>query len=244
MNLNYPEYPLALSKNFNLQGFAHLSHIAWALALMVAAAVVFLSTNAAYAQDSKESMTIHVVYGRLLIDNHDPDLEGGDFDIGLFGADAQNPFGGSKIKYGIEVGALFNWNSEIRGLAASSGSEGGRAAISLDINSFLFDYYFGGYLSHEPARWIRLYIGTGPLIIWGWRKIENEASDSQTSVSESESGFGTGFYGRAGVDIMIAKGFGLSAGVRINTTTLSFEDAAGEVDVEGLQYFGGLVYRF
>jgi len=244
MNLNCPEYPLAQSANFKRQGFTHLSHLGWALCLMVAAMVVFFSTNAACAQDSEESMTIHVTYGRMLIDNDDPDLEGGDFDIGLFGADAQKPFGGRKFKYGIEVGGLFSWDSEIRSLAASSGRGGGTVAVALDINSFLFDYYFGGYLSLEPAKWARLYVGTGPLIIWGWRKIESKTSDSQTSAPESESGLGTGLYGRAGLDINITKIFGLSAGVRINTTTLSFEDAAGEVDVQGLQYFGGFVFHF
>jgi hypothetical protein len=244
INFKCPEYPVGLLNNLKQQGLIHLLRLGWVSPLMLVAMFVFLSTNAACAQESDESMTIHVVYGKLHIDNDDPDLEGGDFDIELFGADAQKAFGGENIKYGIEVGGLFSWDSEIRSFAASSGSRGGTLAVSLDINSFLFDYYFGGYLSLEPARWARLYVGAGPLIIWGWRKTENKTTDTQTAATESQSGLGTGLYGRAGLDIMITKIFGLTAGARINTTTLSFEDAAGEVDVEGLQYFGGFVYRF
>jgi hypothetical protein len=244
MNLNCAEYPQTLSKNLNQSWYVHLSHFGWILALMGAAVSVFVSTDIACAQDSKNPMVIHVVYGRLLVDNDDPDLEGGDFDIRLFGADAQKPFGGKTFKFGIEVGGLFNWDSEVRSVAASSGKGGGMVAVSLDIESFLFDYYFGGYLSFEPARWIRLFVGAGPLIIWGWREVQNEATDSQPSESESEYDLGTGLYGRAGLDILIAKNVGLTAEVRSNKTTLSFEDTAGEVDVEGLQYYGGLVLRF
>lgn len=211
---------------------------------MAAAWVVVMGTYAADARDTKEPTTVHVVYGRLLIANDDPELDGGDFDIDMVGADAQKPFGGRMFKYGIEVGALFHWDSDIRNLAASSGSEGGTVAFSLDINSFLMDYYFGGYLSLEPAKWIRVFAGAGPLIVWGQREIETEVSDDEVSEVESDSGLGVGLYARTGLDIIIADTFGITAGMRINTTTLSFEDTAGEVDVEGLQYFGGFVYHF
>ncbi len=214
------------------------------MVLIAAALIVLSSTSAAYAKSSENPISIHVVYGKLLVDNDDPDLEGGDFDTRLFGVNAQKPFAGNTFKLGIEVGGLFSWDSEVRGFAASSGREGGTVAASLDIESFLFDYYFGGYLSFEPTRWVRLFVGAGPLIIWGWREVQNGASDAQSSESETEYGLGTGIYGRAGLDIIIAKNVGLTGGVRRNKTTLSFDEAAGEIDVEGLQYYGGLVIRF
>jgi hypothetical protein len=92
----------------------------WALALMAAVMVVFFSTNDTFAQESKNPLTAHAVYGRLLIENNDPDLEGDDYDITLLGADAQKPFGGETLKYGIEVGGLFNWESDTKWLAAQA----------------------------------------------------------------------------------------------------------------------------
>jgi hypothetical protein len=211
---------------------------------MAAVMVVFFSTNNTFAQESKNPLTAHAVYGRLLIENNDPDLEGDDYDITLIGADAQKPFGGETLKYGVEVGGLFNWESDTKWLAASSGGSGGQVAVAIDINSFLIDFYFGGYLSFEPTKWLRLHVGAGPLIIGGLWETEAEDPDSEVVKSESESGLGVGIYARAGLDIIFTGNVGLTAGSRINKTTLSFEDTPGEVDVEGWQYFLGLAIRF
>jgi hypothetical protein len=37
---------------------------------------------------------------------------------------------------------------------------------------------------------------------------------------------------------------GLTIGARFTQTTLSFEDPAGEIDVEGWEYFAGFVFRY
>ncbi len=235
---------LYLPKYQRRQCFSYQALDGWALVLMIVVTVVVFGINDTFAQEAQDPLTAHAVYGRLLMENNDSGLEGGEYDIHLLGADVQVPFGGEKFKYGIECGGLFSWDSDIRQFAASSGSGGGTVAVSIDITSFLFDYYFGGYLSFEPAKWLRLYMGAGPLIIWGWRETKTEESDSETLESESESGLGAGIYARAGLDIIFTKNFGLTAGSRISQTTLSFKDTAGEVDVEGWQYFFGFAIRY
>ena len=244
MTVSCLELSLYPPKYQRRQCFPYLALYDWALALMAAVMVIFFSTNDTFAQESKNPLTAHVVYGRLLIENNGPDFEGDDYDIYLLGTDAQMPFGGEILKYGIEVGGLFNWDSDTRWLAASSGESGGQVAVAIDINSFLIDFYFGGYLSFEPAKWLRLYVGAGPLIIWGLWETEAEDPDSEVVKSESESKLGAGIYARAGLDIIFTENIGLTVGSRINQTTLSFEDTAGEVDVEGWQYFFGLAIRF
>jgi hypothetical protein len=42
----------------------------------------------------------------------------------------------------------------------------------------------------------------------------------------------------------LSEQFGLNIGARINETTLTFEDTAGNVDIEGLQYYFGIAFRF
>jgi hypothetical protein len=212
------------------------------LTIWLAASLIWVA--AACAQESDRSWTGHVVYGQMTIDNEDAQVDGEDYDFTIFGVDAQKSFRQGGIQYGVEVGALFSLDSSLRQFAASSGSGGGTAAISVDINSFLMDYFFGGYMSIEPTRWLRLYAGAGPLLIWGFRDAEPAEPLPEPYTEESESGVGVGVYGRVGVDILFTDWFGLGAGARITKTTLSFDETAGEIDIEGVQYYGGFAFHF
>ena len=108
----------------------------------------------------------------------------------------------------------------------------------------MMDYFFGGYLGLELSKWLRLYVGSGPLLIWGVWETEPKESDSEELDSESEIEFGAGLYARAGMDLFLWEQFGLNAGVRINKTTMHYEEKAGDVDIEGLQYYFGMAFRF
>ncbi len=214
------------------------------ITLIICIVICLVSVDNVLSQEAKELSTGHAFFGKMIIPNNDPDLEGGDYDIRILGADVQKPFGGETFKYGIETGALFSMDSDVRSFSASSGSGGGQVTVSVDVNSILFDYFFGGYLSFEPTKWLRLNLGAGPLLIYGMRETEPEASAPEDITSESESGFGAGLYARAGIDIFLTEKFGLNVGARISESTLSFEDTAGKVDVEGWQYYFGIAFHF
>ena len=196
------------------------------------------------SQETIDPLTGHVFYGEMIISNNNSDVEGNDFDINIFGVDAQGPFGGGLLKYGIETGAIFSIDSDVRHFRASSGSNGGTVAVSAEVDSFMMDYFFGGYLGLELSKWLRLYVGAGPLLIWGIETTDPKESDSEDLSSESEIEFGAGVYARTGIDIFLSEQFGLTFGARINETTLSFEDTTGNVDIEGLQYYFGVAFRF
>jgi len=166
------------------------------------------------AEEVDYPLVLQLMVGKMVISNDDPQVSGGDYDITLFGVAAQKPFGGNLFKYGVEIGALFNWQSETRAYAASGGVCGGALAISVDIQSFIFDYFFGGYVSFEPVKWLRLYIGAGPLIIYGTRETEPDDPDTQEIETKSESGLSAGVYGRTGLDLIFAEKVILSAGIR------------------------------
>ena len=221
----------------------HMKIKQWII-LIICTVICLLSVDNVLSQEAKELSTGHAFYGKMIIPNNDPDLEGGDYDVRYLGADAQKPFGGGTFKYGIETGALFNLDSDVRHFSASSGPGGGQVTVSVDVNSLLFDYFFGGYLNFEPAKWLQLKVGAGPLIIFGMRETEPEASAPEDITSESESGFGAGLYARAGIDIFLTEEFGLHVGARISESTLSFEDTAGKVDVDGWQYYFGIAFHF
>ena len=80
--------------------------------------------------------------------------------------------------------------------------------------------------------------------LWGIQKTEPDKSDSEDVTSNSEIEFGAGLYARAGIDIFLSEQFGLNIGARINETTLTFENTAGNFDIEGLQYYFGIAFRF
>ena len=212
--------------------------------LIVCTGMCLVPMGKVLSQEVIEPLTGHGFYGKMTISDNNSDIEGNDFDISIFGADAQGPFGGGPLKYGIETGAIFSRDSNIQEFRASSGSNGGTVAVLVEVDSFIIDYFFGGYLGLEPSKWLRLYVGAGPLLIWGMQSTEPEESDSEEVSSNSEIKFGAGLYARAGIDIFLSEQFGLNIGARINETTLSFEDTEGNVDIEGLQYYFGMAFRF
>ena len=221
----------------------HMKIKQW-ITLIICTVTCLLSADNVLSQEANELLTGHAYYGNMIIPNDDPDVKGGDYEVRFLGADAQKPFGGGTFKYGVETGAIFNLDSDVRSYSASSGGGGGQVTVSVDVNSLLFDYFFGGYLSFEPTKWLRLNVGAGPLLIFGMWETEPEASAPDDIFEESESGFGAGLYARAGIDIFLTERFGLHAGARISESSLSFEDTAGKVDVDGWQYYFGIAFRF
>ncbi|RLC05853.1 MAG: hypothetical protein DRH90_04930 [Deltaproteobacteria bacterium] len=214
------------------------------LGLIIGTAMCLLPAGKVLSQEAIGPLTGHAFYGKMIIPNNNSDIEGNDFDINIFGADAQSPYGGGLLKYGIETGAIFSIDSNVKHFRASSGRNGGTVAVAAEVDFFMMDYFFGGYLGLEPSKWLRLYVGAGPLLIWGMQSTDPKKSDSEEVNSNSEIEFGAGLYARAGIDIFLSEQFGLNMGARINETTLSFDDTAGNVDIEGLQYYFGIAFRF
>ncbi|MEW6672273.1 MAG: outer membrane beta-barrel protein [Thermodesulfobacteriota bacterium] len=214
---------------------------------MLLASVVVLALTPAdvSAEEAEQPLTLQLMVGEMVISNDDPQVSGGDYTITLFGAGAQQSFfGGNLAQAGIETGLLLNWKSETRDVSVSGGGGGGSLAVSVDINQFLFDYYFGAYGSIRPIKWLRLYVGAGPLLIYGQRETEETDPATAQVETKSESGFSAGVYGRGGIDFVFTENFMLGAGARATRTGLSFNDAAGKIEVEGWQYFGVMTFRF
>jgi opacity protein-like surface antigen len=205
---------------------------------------IFVTGNVkTYAKEVEPPMILQFMIGEMVISNDDPRISDADYNVTLFGVAAQKPFYGEILQFGIETGGLFNWKSETRAYAAS-GDGGGTIAISTDINQFLFDYFFGGYVSLQPIKWFRLFAGAGPLLIYGSRETEEKNLVTSQAETKSDSGFSAGVYGRVGFDIIVAENFLIGASIRGTQTGLSFDDTVGHVDVEGWQYFGVISFRF
>ena len=214
------------------------------MVLIFCTVISLLLANTAFPQDLKENIAGHAFLGYMNVPTTDPNIDSSSYDISIFGADAQKAFGGDIFKYGVETGAVFSWDSYVQYFRASSGPNGGTVSVSVVVDSFVMDYFFGGYIGFEPIKWLRLSAGAGPLLTWGMRQSEPEESSSDEITANSVVEFGAGVYARAGVDIFFSETFGIIAGARRTQTTLSFEDTAGQTDIEGWQYYVGLAFRF
>ena len=211
---------------------------------LLLACLSLLTAGNALAQDLQGPLAGHVFAGVMTMANDSSDVGGGDYEITIFGVDAQKPANQGDVRYGLEAGGLFSLDSDVRRFRASAGSGGGSASVSVGIDSAMIDVFFGGYLAYQPAKWLRFFAGAGPLIIYAWWDTTPEEASPEPYPSVTESGLGAGVYARAGVDVYITHKVGLHAGARFTETTLSFKDTAGDVDIQGWQYYAGMAFHF
>lgn len=199
----------------------------------------------AFADEYRSPWSGHFFYGQMNVDNDSSGVDGEDYTSKLLGMDAQLALGPrGPFQYGVEFGVLASWESDTRVYSASAGGGGGTVTVSMDVNSYLIDCFAGGYIALEPMKWLRIHAGAGPLVIWGkWETEPNEPAP-EPFYSESETKVGVGLYARTGLDIFFTDRLGVHAGIRVNTTTLTLENASEEVDIKGWQYYFGMAYHF
>jgi hypothetical protein len=198
----------------------------------------------AHADDKAAPIMFQIMVGEMSIASNADRNKGHNFDIFLLGASAQKAYGGTLLNYGLEIGGLFHWQSDIRSYVIASDERGGTAAVSLESETFLFDYFFGVYASVDLAKWMRFYLGTGPLLIFGSRTTEDVNPLTEKKESAHDSGCGLGGYTRFGLEFIYTDQVIFSVGARHTWTNLSLEGATGKLDIEGWQYFGGLSFRY
>jgi hypothetical protein len=218
-------------------------HIKKTMALIFCASLILLSAGRTLSEEADEKTYGHAFLGKMTLPDTASELEEDTQEITIFGAEAQRSYTGGIFQLGMETGAVLSWDSSVRYFKASSGEQGGTAAISVAIESFMIDYFFGGFVGMQPFEWLRFGVGAGPLVIWGTREVEPEDPPDEETTADSVAEFGAGLYARAYIDIYISKVFGVYAGVRRAETTLSFEDATGSLDIDGWQYYVGLSFR-
>lgn len=187
---------------------------------------------------------IHVMYGCMALENNNPDVSGGDYSLTLFGLTGQVPYGGQTLQYGMEYGALLSLQSDTRSIVITGGSGSGSIKVSVDLESFILDGFFGGFVSASPFKWVRFHLAAGPLLIYGERNSQSVEPHDEPDVSTKSSALGVGLYARAGMDFIFTDRFALGFSTRGTQTSLTFSKTTGKVDVEGWQYFIAMSFRY
>lgn len=157
-----------------------------------------------------------------------PDVDGDDGDVGempVLGGGAQFKLGGERLDYGLE--GLFSFGGRANAEAFVVG--GGGAAVAIDVDLLIFDFYGGPFVSTFLGDKLRLYAGAGPILEWADYEQENNL------FHDHGSGFGYGWYARTGLEFVLPSRTLLGFGARWSDTEVDLDGGLGDLDVNGFQ---------
>jgi hypothetical protein len=172
----------------------------------------------------------------------DMDVSGGDVDktdhstdfnqLPMIAGAFQWPMWGDRVDLGLEAGGSL-------GFQTGSGSVwyagGGGLAVAVDIDLFIFDLFGGLFASTSLGDKARVYGGVGPLLQFA--NYDTDGPEGPDRYSESGSGFGAGWYARAGLDLVISRSMMVGLGGRWTESQVSLSGAQGNLDMEGAQLY-------
>lgn len=157
-----------------------------------------------------------------------PDVDGDEGDLDefpVFGGGAQYKLGGERIDWGLE--GMFSFGGSANSSAFVVG--GGGAAVAIDVDLLVLDFYFGPFISTFLGDNIRLYGAAGPLFEWA------DYEQSNALGTDDGSGFGFGTYARTGIEFMVQGGTLLGVGVRWSDTSVDLGSDLGDLEMDGFQ---------
>lgn len=207
------------------------------------------SFSAAQSGDAWQPRYLHAMLGFLSLDDawtisdeNDVSTTADRDDLIYGGAIAQLSASSGKLQYGLESGGLISFQNDTSYFVQQNG--GLTAEIKLKNNLWLLDLSLGGFVSYRLINGLRLYAATGPAIVMGSLKIEDEPevtpqSQSSTIIintSGRENDIDIGLYGRVGLEFITRDNFSFGLSARWVDSTLDFSNN-GEIALDDAQYF-------
>jgi hypothetical protein len=144
------------------------------------------------------------------------------------GGGGQWKLAGERLDLGFEGMFSVGWRANAEAFAVG----GGGAVVAVDADLLLLDIYGGPFVSlFLGERW-RVYAAAGPMMTWA----DYDQTGAGGTYDDSGSGFGTGWYARTGLELVVQPGLMIGAGVRWSDSTIDLGSGLGDLDVEGLQW--------
>ncbi len=137
---------------------------------------------------------------------------------------------------GLEGSVIAGWRSKSVTVIGNNGT----LSVYVDNSLLLLDLSMGLFLSTELGSAARVYIGAGPLLMFGindndTREVATDGSTRERN-HESSSAFGAGLYGRGGIEFRLADRSLMGVGVRAFSTRMDFDNVDDETSVRGIQF--------
>jgi len=209
--------------------------------------VLFSGGSPAMALDDGSNKDIHIQvllgateFSDLTFDQQgvtDPTLTA-ENEIGAmpeFGICVAMPLNRAPVDLGLEGGVLFGWRSD----SVTAYGTSGTIRLHLDNDLYLFDLFIGPYAATRIGKHMRIYAGTGPLLMYGQYKVESDEQENAVQTArdtDTSSTFGGGFYARTGIEYIFNDGSMIGFCVRGFNSRLNFSDVSGDTDIKGVQF--------
>jgi opacity protein-like surface antigen len=156
------------------------------------------------------------------------DGDEGDLDqLPLIGGGAQWKVGGDRLDHGVEAMISFSGAADAAAVAVG----GGGAAVAGDVDLVIFELYCGPFASIFLGEKVRAFVSGGPLLQWAnYDQDENIFTDD-----DDGSGFGAGWYARAGLEFAVSHSMLIGFSVRWSESTVDLGGDLDDLEIEGLQ---------
>jgi hypothetical protein len=151
-----------------------------------------------------------------------------DLSVPTIGGGFQFKLGGDAIDLGLEVLLALSGRGNVGAFVAG----GGGAVVVIDLDLLLCDIYGGPFASLWVTERVRVYGAAGPLVQFAGY----DQSGADELYDDDGSGFGTGWYGRVGVEYFTSWGTSIGVGVRYSDSSIELEDHLGDLDAYGMEY--------
>ena len=120
------------------------------------------------------------------------------------GGGGQWKLAGNRVDWGLEGLLSISGRGNVSALAAG----GGGLTVAVNLDLLVVDFYGGPFMSFWLTDRLRFYGAAGPLIVFS-----NYSQDASIEpFSTNGSGFGTGWYGRLGTELLIGGGTSIGIG--------------------------------
>ena len=155
------------------------------------------------------------------------DVDGSVSQYPVIGGGAQWKVGGERVDFGFE--ALMSIGG--RGNVAAFAAGGGGAAIVVDLDLLIVDFFGGPFLSLPLGDKTRVYGSIGPLIQFA----QTHQSSLDPRYNGSTNGFGIGAYARAGFEFQIGSGSLIGLGFRWFDSNVDLSTSVGDLEMQSVE---------
>jgi hypothetical protein len=152
------------------------------------------------------------------------------------GFSIQRPMVGERLQLGLEGGMSFGWEYDSKLVKSGDSS-----VLVTDNDLFLMDLFAGLHANFELSERTRLYAGAGPLLQYA--NTEFEFVDDGDFGKLDESGFGSGAYGRVGVEWTADAKTSVGFALRYFDSSTDLDGAVDELELEGVQFLFAITRR-
>lgn len=151
-----------------------------------------------------------------------------DVTMPTIGGGAQWKLAGDRLDIGLEGLLSLSGQGNLQAFAIGSGG----AAIAVDIDLAVVDFYGGPFASVWLGNRVRCYGAAGPLVMFA----SYEEDLPVEPYNSRGTGFGAGWYGRLGIELLVGGGTSIGVGARYSDANVDLDSRLGDLELEGIQY--------